>query len=510
MLFPSSHSAETRRERYQLRTIAFANPSILPHIGGRSLHVESVALSGPCASQQLRSQAQEIGKLQSKVEELTVEKRDLMKQLERPPKEQLVDSIVRSFSSSEMLRLESVEEKVHCNTYKSHTDARFRVFGAPGRFRGSFPDIHQAKVEVSTPESFGQAVKAQLEFKPLQPLHATALRIALDVGDLLSISGAPTLVVTPSPPFLINSNTQWNPQLEMNGITDEGTHWEARYTVHNDGAVVGSLEGELRRSHDVYGDFAISRWMHEDDIDAWNKYSRHAGQFRGDHDNNPFGNPNDPSTPFRDGRSSRGGISPRRSLWGRNSPHGWNDGWSPRSSGRNSPAGSMRGGGSPRGGSPRNSPGGNGSVRGSSRGGRRGLGWNPTKGPPKPRWLATWLRSFEGYELSAKIGDAVAVANSEPALGSGGGMSINGGVINTEPGGWVTSPTWEAEVAAKTQIQHNLDGRVCARFMARELEFGASYHFTEEFKGWHVNAKAVLSPQGIATPEFTLHHVWDF
>ena len=59
------------------------------------------------------------------------------------------------------------------------------------------------------------------------------------LGDLLSINGAPTLVVTPSPPFLINSNTQWNPQLEMNGITDEGTHWEARYTVHNDGAVVG-------------------------------------------------------------------------------------------------------------------------------------------------------------------------------------------------------------------------------------------------------------------------------
>ena len=32
-----------------------------------------------------------------------------------------------------------------------------------------------------------------------------------------------------------------------------------------------------------------------------------------------------------------------------------------------------------------------------------------------------------------------------------------------------------------------------------------SYHFTEEFKGWHVNAKAMLSPQGISTPEFTLH-----
>ena len=80
--------------------------------------------------------------------------------------------------------------QVHCNTYKSHTDARFRFFGAPGRFRGSFPDIHHAKVEISTPESFGQAVKAQVEFKPLQPLKNTALRVALDVGDLLNISGA--------------------------------------------------------------------------------------------------------------------------------------------------------------------------------------------------------------------------------------------------------------------------------------------------------------------------------
>jgi hypothetical protein len=32
-------------------------------------------------------------------------------------------------------------------------------------------------------------------------------------------------VVTPNPPFLINGNTQWNPQLEMNGVTDEGTQW---------------------------------------------------------------------------------------------------------------------------------------------------------------------------------------------------------------------------------------------------------------------------------------------
>ena len=85
---------------------------------------------------------------------------------------------------------------MHCNSYKSHTDARFRFFGAPGRFRGSFPDIHNAKVEVATPESFGDAVKAQFEFKPLQPIATSKSRFSLDVGDLLGIKGAPTLVVS--------------------------------------------------------------------------------------------------------------------------------------------------------------------------------------------------------------------------------------------------------------------------------------------------------------------------
>ena len=82
-------------------------------------------------------------------------------------------------------------------------------------------------------------------------------------------------------------------------------------------------------------------------------------------------------------------------------------------------------------------------------------------------------------------------------------------LCGSEPG-WVTSTTWEAEVSARRQLQHNLDGKMAARFVARELEVAMSYHFTEEFKGWHVNAKAILSPNGIATPEFTLHHVWDF
>lgn len=56
-------------------------------------------MSEPFQQQQLRSQAQEIGKLQGKVDVLQSEKRELMVQLDRPPKEQLVDSIVRSFSA---------------------------------------------------------------------------------------------------------------------------------------------------------------------------------------------------------------------------------------------------------------------------------------------------------------------------------------------------------------------------------------------------------------------------
>ena len=146
---------------------------------------------------------------------------------------------------------------MHCNSYKSHTDVRYRFFGAPGRFRGSFPDIHNAKVEIATPESFGDAVKAQFEFKPLQPITTSKSRFSLDVGDLLGIKGAPTLVVSPNPPFLINNRTEWNPQVEMQGETEDGIEWEARYTVSNDGAVLRSLEGELNYSHDVYGDFTF-------------------------------------------------------------------------------------------------------------------------------------------------------------------------------------------------------------------------------------------------------------
>ena len=134
-----------------------------------------------------------------------------------PPANQLFASFARGFQGQEAIRLESVEEKVHCNSYKSHTDARFRLFGAPGRFRGAFPDIHNAKVAIATPEAFGEAVKAQVEFKPLQPVHAPVARVAVDAGELLGFRGAPTLVVSPDPPFLINERTRWNPQLGGEG-----------------------------------------------------------------------------------------------------------------------------------------------------------------------------------------------------------------------------------------------------------------------------------------------------
>lgn len=439
---------------------------------------------------QLRAQAQEIGRLQSTVDTLVSEKAELQQKLDAPPANQIVNSILRSFTGSEALRLESVEEKVHCNSYKSHTDVRYRFFGAPGRFRGSFPDIHNAKVEIATPESFGDAVKAQFEFKPLQPITTSKSRFSLDVGDLLGIKGAPTLVVSPNPPFLINNRTEWNPQVEMQGETEDGIEWELRYTVSNDGAVLRSLEGELNYSHDVYGDFTLSRWLHEDDMELWDKYGDWYGDSPGGLDSRYSGDPrggsgDDDTDSDRSGSRTPRRVSPRRALWGRGSK-------SPRGI---SPAESARSGRSAR----------------SSRSRRSFLG---DVKPPTPRWLASWRREVidrdgvTGSAFEAKVGDAAAVAN-ENAHKSGGNMSTAGGIINAD-NNWVTSDSWELELGARRRLQHNLDGKIAARFVARELEAGMSYHFTEEFKGWHVNAKAVLSPQGISTPEFTLHHVWDF
>jgi hypothetical protein len=446
------------------------------------------------------------------VDALSAENRDLHRQLDAPASSQLVSSLVKGFSGQEALRLESVEEKVHCNSYKSHTDARFRLFGAPGRFRGAFPDIHNAKVEIATPEHLGEAIKAQFEFKPLQPLHTAITRLAIDAGELLGFRGAPVLVVRPDPPFLLNGRTRWNPQLEISGVADGGTEWEARYSVSNDGAVFRALEGEVRHAHPVYGDFAISRWLQEDDLERFRKYgdryyeggagrsspgsrrgrSRGArGRSRGSPASvsNHSGFDTDDS---RDGAATPRRQSPRRALWGAWLGGGGGGGGTPRRSSRSrrsaSPASSRRSYGSP--------------------GGSSGASWFRHTGPPTPRWLASWRRDFEGFEVLAKIGDAQAVAN-ENMHKSGGSQSAGGGIINSDAV-WVTSDTWEAEVSARRQLQHNLDGRVSARFVAREVEAGMSYHFTEEFKGWHVNAKAILSPNGIATPEFTLHHVWDF
>jgi hypothetical protein len=308
---------------------------------------------------------------------------------------------------------------------------------------------------------------------------------------LLGIKGAPTLVVSPNPPFLINNRTEWNPQVEMQGETVDGVEWEARYTVSNDGAVLRALEGELNYSHATYGDFTLSRWLHEDDMELWDKYGDWYGDGNspGGVDSRYSGAGDDDTDSDRSvdggGRGTPRRVSPRRALWGRGSK-------------------------SPRGVSPADS---NRSGR-SARSGRSRKSFLGDVKPPTPRWLASWRREVidrdgvTGYAFEAKVGDAAAVAN-ENAHKSGGNMSTAGGIINAD-NNWVTSESWEMELGARRRLQHNLDGKVAARFVARELEAGMSYHFTEEFKGWHVNAKAVLSPQGISTPEFTLHHVWDF
>ena len=462
---------------------------------------------------------------------LHVENRDLRSQLDAPPAGQIVNSVLKTFSGQEALRLESVEEKVHCNSYKSHTDARFRVFGAPGRFRGSFPDIHNAKVEIATPEAFGDAVTAAFQFKPLQPLSRATTRFSIDVGELLGFKGAPTLVLNPDPPFfgglnVIGGDTgggrrganadpiKWNPKLELSGITDGGAEWEARYSVANDGAVLRAIEGEVRHAHPVYGDFAVSRWVQEDDIERFKKYgekyyvpgsgsiSRRALAAHERRVAASDGARSGVNSEYSDLGSDRGGsstprrTSPRRALWG-----GWLSGGSAKRSGRKSRGGSRSPGS-------RASHRSRGSRSYGSPGGSSRASWFRHFGPPSPRWLASWRRDFAEYEVTAKIGDAVAVAN-ERGHKSNGTLCASGGVVNSDAV-WVTSDTWEAEISARRQLQHNLDGRVAARFVAREVEAGVSYHFTEEFKGWHVNAKTILSPQGINTPEFTLHHVWDF
>ena len=453
---------------------------------------------------------------------LHVENGDLRRQLDAPATGQILNSLSKVFAGQETLRLESVEEKVHCNSYKSHTDARFRVLGAPGRFRGSFPDIHNAKVEISTPEQLGNAITGKFEFKPLQPLSAAVTRFAVDVGELLGFKGAPSLVLNPDPPFfgglgIFKSRNngepiRWNPQLELDGVTDGGTEWEVRYSVANDGAVFRAVEGEVRHQHPIYGDFAISRWLQENDIERFNKYgdryyvpgsasgsaggisrrnlAQHERLTRGD-ETRSIGSQSDsegPGTPRR--------VSPRRALWGN-----WLTPGNRRGRGKRSSRGGSRGGSTTGSRSSRRSYG---SPGGSSRN-----SWFRHFGPPSPRWLLSWRRDFQsGYEVTAKVGDATCVAN-ENMHKSGGSMGTSGGLVNSDAI-WVTSDTWEAEVSARRQLQHNLDGRIAARFVAREVEAGVSYHFTEEFKGWHVSAKAILSPQGIATPEFTLHHVWDF
>ena len=291
--------------------------------------------------------------------------------------------------------------------------------------------------------------------------------------------------------------------------------------VELDGAVLRAIEGEVRHAHPVYGDFAISRWVQEDDIERFRKYGekyyspgggsisrralaaheRRVAREDGSHSARGSSADGSLAGSERGGSSTPRRTSPRRALWG-----GWLS--SPAGGGRSGRSGKSKS----RGGSASRSRASRSRSRGSrsygSPGGSSRASWFRHFGPPSPRWLASWRRDFAEYEVAAKIGDAVAVAN-ERGHKSTGSVCASGGMVNSDAG-WVTSDTWEAEISARRQLQHNLDGRVAARFVAREVEAGVSYHFTEEFKGWHVNAKTILSPQGINTPEFTLHHVWDF
>ena len=59
----------------------------------------------------------------------------------------------------------------------------------------------------------GSAFRAHVEVKPLQPMSTTALRLSVDVGEVTGISGAPTLVVNPSPPFaLLSGKARYHPR----------------------------------------------------------------------------------------------------------------------------------------------------------------------------------------------------------------------------------------------------------------------------------------------------------
>ena len=272
-------------------------------------------------------------------------------------------------------------------------------------------------------------------------------------------------------------------------MTDGGTDWEARYSVSNDGAVLRAIEGEVRHSHPIYGDFAISRWLQEDDIE---RYKRFGGD--------RFGTPTS-ARPRRDLRTvSTPTTDPRRRERLDEPPRAASCGGTllPR---RRAAAGGGYGSRSRSG--PRVPAG----SRGSS---RRSRGWGPvarsrSAGASLARVLAPRLRRVQ---VTAKIGDAMAVANTGVHK-HGGSMSTGGGIINSD-GIWVTSDTWESggvsQAAAPAQSGRAGGGEV------RRARGGDGHvvPFHRGVQGWHVDAKAILSPNGIATPEFTLHPSQDF
>ena len=272
------------------------------------------------------------------------------------------------------------------------------------------------------------------------------------------------------------------------------------YSVSNDGAVFRALEGEVRHALPVYGDFAISRWLQEDDLERFRKYGdRYYEGGAAIVPRIPRGAPRRARTlarlprerleplgfdtdDSRDGAPRRRGGEPRRALL---------------RGGSAAAAAEERLGGLP-------------GSRRSHRRRRRAR----ARGEPRRGSGASWFRhrarrrragsragarDFEGFEVLAKIGIA-RVAN-ENMHKSGGSQSAGGRDHQQRRGVGDERHVGGGGVGAEAAPAAATDGRVSARFVAREVETsGMSYHFTEEFKGWHVNAKAILSPNGIATP----------
>ena len=66
---------------------------------------------------------------------------------------------------------------------------------------------------------------------------------------LLGVAKAPTLAVTPSPPFPWNGKTKWNPALETS-LDIDGVAIDAKYTMVRDSVSVDHLDFEVSTTHE--------------------------------------------------------------------------------------------------------------------------------------------------------------------------------------------------------------------------------------------------------------------